>query len=284
MKPFLKWAGGKYKIIDRIQAALPKGKQLIEPFVGSGAVFLNVDFEEYLLSDANEDLITLYKIIQEHGQNFSLYASELFNLHNNVESVFYELRSEFNDCTDPIRKSAIFIYLNRHCFNGLCRYNAKGHFNVPFGRYTSPSFPTNEILNFYKKSKYATFEVADFSTTMQKANIGSVVYCDPPYAPLTTTANFSNYTKDGFSLHDQKILADLAQELAERGVPVVISNHDTDFTQSLYANAKITSFDVQRYISSSANNRNKASELIASYRYNIMTHLQADRVDCNESC
>jgi DNA adenine methylase len=100
---------------------------------------------------------------------------------------------------------------------------------------------------------------------MEQADAGSVVYCDPPYAPLTTTANFSSYTKDGFTLNDQQALADCAKKLIARGIPVVISNHDTALTQSLYAEAKITSFDVQRYISSNAGNRNKAAELIAFY-------------------
>ena len=265
MKPFLKWAGGKYKIIDRIQRALPNGRRLIEPFAGSGAVFLNTDFEEYLLADINEDLINLYKQVQEHGKEFVSYASVLFAPENNTETAFYDLRAEFNTCTDIARKSALFVYLNRHCFNGLCRYNSKGQFNVPFGRYTNPVFPTVEVLNFHEKSKRAVFEVADFKAIMEKADIGSVVYCDPPYAPLTTTANFSSYTKDGFTLDDQQALADCAQKLAARGIPVVISNHDTELTQLLYAKAKITSFNVQRFISSNINNRNAAAELIALY-------------------
>ena len=265
MKPFLKWAGGKYKIIDKIQKSLPNGRRLIEPFVGSGAVFLNIDFEEYLLADINSDLINLYKQVQEHGKDFANYASALFKPENNTQTAFYDLRAEFNACTDVARKSAIFVYLNRHCFNGLCRYNSKGQFNVPFGRYANPTFPAVEMLNFHEKSKRAVFEVADFKDIMGRADIGSVVYCDPPYAPLTATANFSSYTKDGFTLDDQQALADCAQKLAAREIPVVISNHDTELTQILYAKAKITSFNVQRFISSNAKNRNAAAELVALY-------------------
>jgi DNA adenine methylase len=265
MKPFLKWAGGKYKIINRIQQAIPSGKQLIEPFAGSGAVFLNIEFEEYLIADTNSDLINLYKQIQTHGEDFSAYASSLFTPGNNTETAFYELRAEFNSCTDIARKSAIFIYLNRHCFNGLCRYNSKGQFNVPFGRYSKPNFPSIEILNFHKKSQRAIFENSDFKTIMEKASIESVVYCDPPYAPLTPTANFSSYTKDGFTLDDQQELANYAKKLSAHGIPVIISNHDTELTRSLYKEAKITFFDVQRFISSNSSNRNKAAELIALY-------------------
>ena len=147
MKPFLKWVGGKYKIIDHILKNLPNGKKLIEPFAGSGAVFLNTDFEEYLIADTNTDLINLYKQVQTNGEDFIAYASALFIPDNNTETKFYTLRSEFNDCTEPARKAALFVYLNRHCFNGLCRYNSKGKFNVPFGRYSKPVFPNTAILN-----------------------------------------------------------------------------------------------------------------------------------------
>jgi len=265
MKPFLKWAGSKYKIMDRILNALPKGNRLIEPFAGSGAVFLNTNFEEYLIADTNADLINLFKQIQTHGDDFIDYASTLFTPGNNTETAFYELRNEFNNCVETVRKSALFIYLNRHCFNGLCRYNSKGKFNVPFGRYKQPTFPMEAIRNFQKKSKRAIFEIADFKATMNKADDGSIIYCDPPYAPLTATASFSAYTQLGFSMADQKALADHAKKITARGIPIIISNHDTEFTRSLYSEAKITSFDVQRFISSDANNRNKAAELIAFY-------------------
>ena len=265
MKPFLKWAGGKYKIINRILEVLPKGHQLIEPIAASGAVFLNTNYKEYLIADSNADLITLYKQIQEGGNSFIDFASELFTPKNNTEDAFYALREEFNHISDPSKKSAIFIYLNRHCFNGLCRYNSKGIFNVPFGRYSSPSFPKAEILNFYQKSEHAVFEVSDFRNTMAKASKESVVYCDPPYAPLTTTANFSAYTQDGFNAGDQEALAKCAKELSSNGIPVIISNHDTIYTRNIYSDAAIVSFDVQRFISSKANARGKAAELIALY-------------------
>lgn len=265
MKPFLKWAGSKYKIMDRILDTLPKGKRLIEPFAGSGAVFLNTDFDEYLIADTNADLINLFKQIQNHGDEFISYGATFFTPENNTESAFYTLRSEFNECVDPVKKSALFIYLNRHCFNGLCRYNSKGKFNVPFGRYAKPTFPAEAIRNFHTKSKRAIFEAADFKATMDKADEGCVVYCDPPYAPLTTTANFTAYTRNRFGAQEQHDLADYAKKLTVRGIPVIISNHNTEFTRAIYAEAKLTSFDVQRFISSDSTNRNKAAELIAVY-------------------
>ncbi len=264
-KPFLKWAGGKFKIIDKILAELPTGKRLIEPFVGSGAVFLNAPFDKFLLADTNEDLVNLFTFIQQEGQAFADYASTLFIPENNQAEVFYELRTEFNSTEDSKRKAALFIYLNRHCFNGLYRCNSKGGFNVPFGRYAKPAFPYAEVMNFYAKSQHAEFVSQSFITSMDMAKAGDVVYCDPPYAPLSPTANFSDYTAAGFSQEQQQQLANKAQELSQRGVSVVISNHDTPFTREIYQGASIIEFDVQRFISSKANQRNKAPELVACF-------------------
>jgi len=265
MKPFLKWAGGKYKIIDKIKASLPTGNRLIEPFAGSGAVFLNTDYSNYLIADSNADLITIFQFVQKEGLDFIEYAKGLFIPENNQQEIFYLLREEFNTTKDLRRKAAIFIYMNRHCFNGLCRYNSKGGFNVPFGKYASPTFPEKEMINFHEKSKNVVFKVSDFSETMKEAVKGDVVYCDPPYVPLNLTSNFTSYTQDGFGMDEQFKLASLANELMEKGIPVIISNHDTDFTRNAYATAKIEAFDVQRFISSNASNRNKASELIAVF-------------------
>jgi DNA adenine methylase len=265
MKPFLKWAGSKYKIVERIRNSLPPGKRLIEPFAGSGAVFLNTTYEEYLVADSNADLINLFEQIKSNGENFIEYAKPIFNEENNTESTFYRFREEFNDTKDFQRKAALFIYLNRHCFNGLCRYNSKGGFNVPFGRYAGPKFPEEEVRNFIKKSEKAIFKQAGFEETMASAREGDVVYCDPPYVPLSVTSNFTSYTQEGFGSKEQEILANAAYSLKKRGIPVVISNHDTAFTRAMYSSANIHAFDVQRFISRDVNNRGKAAELIAVF-------------------
>ncbi len=265
MKPFLKWAGSKYKIVERIRESLPRGKRLIEPFAGSGAVFLNTSYDVYLIADSNADLINLFNQVKTHGEEFIDYARALFDPSTNTESAYYALREEFNATGDVRRKSALFIYLNRHCFNGLCRYNSKGGFNVPFGRYSSPNFPSNEVRHFAEKSKAATFLLSDFVETMANAKEGDVVYCDPPYVPLSATSNFTDYTQDGFGGKEQEQLAISAQKLRSRGIPVVISNHDTVFTREIYASARIEAFQVQRFISRDAGNRGKAAELLASF-------------------
>lgn len=267
MKPFLKWAGGKLRIVDRIKALLPPGQRLLEPFVGSGALFLNTDYTAYLLADANADLINLYQQLQQGGQPFIDYCAAFFTVANNDESTFYQLRRHFNQTGDSLEKAALFVYLNKHCYNGLCRYNARGEFNVPFGRYKQPYFPATEMAAFQQKAQAATFQVQDFATTMDTAQPGDVVYCDPPYAPLSATANFTSYSAAGFGAAAQQKLAEMAHQLRQRGITVIISNHDTPFTRTLYATADDHQyFGVQRHISCDGANRTKAAELLAIYR------------------
>jgi DNA adenine methylase len=203
--------------------------------------------------------------LSDKGLDFVDYARGLFAEENNNQEVFYSFRQEFNETEDLDRKLAIFIYLNRHCFNGLCRYNSSNKFNVPFGRYRNPTFPEKEIINFFHKSQSVEFKVANFVDTMEKASVGDVVYCDPPYAPLNQTSNFTSYTKNDFTLDSQKELSAMASKLMNKGICVAISNHDTDFTRSIYNAAKINFFDVQRFISSDALNRSKAPELLAIF-------------------
>lgn len=240
---------------------------MIEPFTGSAAVFLNTDYEEYLLADSNPDLINLYQQLVDGGNDFIQYCRSLFTPSNNTENRYYALREEFNDIKDRRRKSALFLYLNKHCYNGLCRYNKKGKFNTPFGLYKTPRLPVKEMENFIAASGNTTFMHAAFTDTMQLARKGDVVYCDPPYAPLSKTAYFTDYHPGGFSWDDQLLLAGSAQKLAGRGVQVVISNHKTLEICELYRNAgaRISSFKVQRYISCNGSNRQKADEILAVF-------------------
>lgn len=265
VRPFLKWAGNKYQIVRQIKAVLPPGQRLIEPFAGSGAVFLNVDFSCYVVADANPDLISLYQIVQQEGESFIDYCRTFFRPENNSSEVFYSIRAHFNTTCDHREKAAMFVYLNRHCYNGLCRYNAKGEFNVPFGKYRHPYFPVKEMTYFYQRARTAVFRQADFEETMDAARRGDVVYCDPPYVPLSATANFTSYSSDKFGREEQLRLAHMAEKLANRGIPVVISNHNTEFTRQAYAVARISKFDVQRYISCDGANRHKAEELLAVF-------------------
>ncbi|MBI3959871.1 MAG: Dam family site-specific DNA-(adenine-N6)-methyltransferase, partial [Chloroflexi bacterium] len=173
MRTFLKWAGNKQRIVDRIAALLPAGQRLVEPFIGSGAVFLNTDYPAYRLADANGDLIDLYTRLQREGRDFIDFCRSLFVAQNNTPAAFYALRSTFNETSDSRLKSALFLYLNRYGYNGLCRYNASGGFNVPFGRYKKPYFPQVEMEAFWRESQTAQFCRADFVTTIQAARPGA---------------------------------------------------------------------------------------------------------------
>jgi len=264
-KPFLKWAGGKTKLCDRINEILPNGNRLIEPFVGSGAVFLNTNFEEYYLTDSNSDLINTFNHIKNDGVEFIEYVKQFFIPENNTKEKYLEFREIFNSTLDTRLKSALFIYINRHCFNGLCRYNSKGGFNVPFGKYNKIYFPENEMIFFHEKSKKAIFAVCDYKQSMENANTGDVVYCDPPYIPLSHTANFTTYSSGGFDLDEQENLVNIALKLKSKNIPVVISNHSTEWTINHYSDGIITEFEVQRNISCKGTERNKVKELLVLF-------------------
>lgn len=264
-KPFLKWAGGKLRVINKIRSSLPKGNRLIEPFVGSGSVFLNMNFNDFLLADINDDLINLFNRLQHEQDSFIYFCKQFFNAEFNTKQAFLALRSEFNSTNDKRLKAALFLYLNRHAFNGLIRYNSSGKFNTAFGDYKKPYFPENEMLVFIQKAKNAEFKCADYFVIMEEAREGDVVYCDPPYVPLSASANFTKYHTEAFGLSDQERLVDMARGLAAKGIPVIVSNHDTDFIQDLYRGSNIFSFDVQRNISCNGNTRFRAREVLAVF-------------------
>ncbi|WP_373777070.1 Dam family site-specific DNA-(adenine-N6)-methyltransferase [Glaesserella sp.] len=268
-RAFLKWAGGKYRLTDEIYRHLPKKACLVEPFVGAGSVFLNTPFERYVLADINPDLINLFNVIKYDVESYIQHAKALFTeTQANTATFYYERRQEFNLSTDRFRRSVLFLYLNRFGFNGLCRYNKKNEYNVPFGEYKTHYFPEKELRFFAEKAQKATFICADFHQTFQYlANNPDdyVVYCDPPYAPLQQETNFTHYARGGFSLEQQKALAEYAKKAQQLNIPVLISNHDTDFTREIYHGAEIKEFAVQRYISQHGHSRVKVNELFALF-------------------
>ncbi|STO55950.1 Dam family site-specific DNA-(adenine-N6)-methyltransferase [Grimontia hollisae] len=265
-RAFLKWAGGKYSLVEDIRRHLPEGKKLMEPFVGAGSVFLNTDYEQYRLADINPDLINLYNLLKQDPERYIDDAKRLFTPEYNQKSAYLAIREEFNQSKDPYLRSLYFLYMNRHGFNGLCRYNKKGGFNVPFGSYKKPYFPQAELEFFSEKAKKATFVCESYPQSFKRARRGSVIYCDPPYAPLSTTANFTTYASSGFSLDDQALLGEWARKVSiERRVPVLISNHDTALTRSLYHGAHFNMVKVKRTISRNGGGRNKVDELLALF-------------------
>lgn len=266
IRAFLKWAGGKYHLIDDIRRHLPDGDLLVEPFTGAGSVFLNTDYKNYLLTDINADLINLYNLLKSCPERFIRDARTFFNEQNNQSDRYYVLRQEFNRSRDTYQRSLLFLYLNRHGYNGLCRYNKSGGFNVPFGRYKKPYFPQAELEAFALKAQQARFLCCGYEQTFAQVRAGDVVYCDPPYAPLSATASFTGYTSGGFTNQDQIRLAQLAEHAStHQGATVLISNHELAFTKEIYQRAQLSSLKVRRTISRKGKQRIKVDELLALY-------------------
>ena len=267
-RPFLKWAGAKTKLLHAIRVAMPQETaRFVEPFVGSGAVALNLGITRNILSDTNRDLIAVYTTLQQEGDAFIESCAPLFTPENNSALAFYRLRDEFNVTTDARRKAALFIFLNRHGYNGLCRYNNRGRLNVPFGRYAGPRFPRERMRIFHAFLQTCELRHADFRAVVSETGPEDFVYCDPPYVPASSTANFTTYTQGGFGARDQTDLVACCQAAAARGACVAISNHDTPETRTLYHAAdECYELVVPRRISCHSESRHDAHELLAVFR------------------
>lgn len=274
IRPFLKYPGGKFKIYPSIINHLPRGKRLVEPFCGSCAIALNTDYPSYLLGDLNADIIQLCRQIKHGRIGFIKSCSNYFVPKNKKEDTYYELRERFNavardrlEGKSTRSSSQLFLYLNRHCYNGLSRYNKGGMFNVPFGHYERPYFPLREMLAFMDKAEDFTFFSGDFRACLDKVETGDVVYCDPPYSDPEDGISFKGYTSNGFSSENHRELVDRAKHLSAKGVPVVISNHDTLETRELYKDAKsIHTLETKRQIGCTAESRKKIrKEIVVIY-------------------
>lgn len=273
LRPFLKWAGGKTRVVPRLREALAEveGDRLVEPFVGSGAVFLNLPrFRRLLLADANADLVGVYRHVLADLDGLLAEARALFTPSHNTRDAYLAVRAEFNALDIGGRdRAARFLYLNRHGFNGLCRYNAAGGYNVPFGRYAAPALPEAQLRAVHRRlveAEHVEIVHADFRDVFAAhVRIGDVVYADPPYVPLSATASFTAYARQGFEAADQAELAAAARGAAGRGIPVLVSNHDLPSVRALYAGARVTSFPVRRSISRDGATRAEVAELLALF-------------------
>jgi len=259
MSTILKWAGNKTTIMPELIKHLPAGPRLVEPFAGSCAVMMATDYPHYLIADINADLINIYQVIKDEVEHFIAISKALFAC-NNFSEQYYVIREEFNHLhsLDLIWKAAYFLFLNRHCYRGLCRYNRAGHFNVPYGNYKAPYFPEAEIRTFAEKAQRATFICASYDETLALLVPGDVIYCDPPY-----DGTFSAYHTAGFTEDDQYQLASILERQASEGHPVIVSNSDTFLTRSLYRNFTHDRINVKRSIGVAAGEGKRADELIA---------------------
>ena len=271
--PFLKWAGGKIRHINDIKCHFPKhpiGKY-IEPFVGAGAMALNIDTtNDIIINDVNVDLGLVWTTIRDNVDELLYHSDLLFVPHNNTSESYYRLRTDFNTTATGTYRAALFIYLNKHCFNGLCRYNKKGEFNTPVGKYTSTYFPKIELINTSKIIKNWKIYTTDFRHIINQAENNDVVYCDPPYVPTSSTAYFTSYSPTGFSWKEHIDLTLEATKAKNRGSTVLISNHLTDKTKELYGDygAEIIPIEGSHRISANSTGRKTTSELLAIFRPN----------------
>ena len=265
VRPIFKWAGGKYNCVETILSALPSGKRLVEPFTGAATVFFNSNYSCYLLGEKNHDLNHFYHRLNTDKIAFIEYCRQFFTDENNSSDPYYRFRQDFNGCKIGKKRAALFLYLNRHGYNGLCRYNQSGQYNVPFGHHKTVKFPEEALLSFINRAVEVELLHADFKDTFSLAKKGDVIYCDPPYVPANPDQKSFNYCKNGFTLKDQSDLAALAVKYRRKGIPVIISNHDNNLTRQLYKEATIVSFPVKRNISCIGHKREPACELLAIF-------------------
>ena len=268
-KPFVKWAGGKRQIIDKLKQYIPdEFNTYYEPFVGGGALLFELSPKNAVINDSNKELMNVYSVLCNE-EKFKKMCSVLNSYEaNHSEEFFYELRNKdrnkktFNRLSDYTR-AARTIYLNKACFNGLYRVNSKDEFNVPFGKKTKVN--TYDGSNLITVSNYLTMnnvkiQCVDFEESVKTAKKGDFVYFDPPYD--SDTATFNSYTEEGFGKDEQRRLATVFKDLDERGVYVMLSNHNTILVKELYKDYHIYVIEAKRNINSNGKKRGKVEEVI----------------------
>ena len=261
---YLRWAGGKHRVVPRLRRFVPRDYQsrvYHEPFLGAASLFLSLGPKRAHLSDMNEDLIRSFQYVRERPHLVARYLSE--HAARDSEAYYYFIRGQYNSATAfSCAQAARFIYLNRTCFNGIFRVNRQGAFNVPYGKLRKPLFPDRDHLEQVSWALgSATLRAIPYQESLDEVDGGSFVYLDPPYPPLNGTSFFRHYTPDLFALEDQMELASLARRLIRRGCLVMVSNADTPVIRDLYDGLFITALRVRRYVSCKLV-KNAVSELV----------------------
>jgi DNA adenine methylase len=274
--PFVKWAGGKTQLLDRLDKLIPKTfDRYFEPFLGGGALFYhlssvkNMRFVAYL-SDLNQELINVYKVVKSNIEELiDILRAYKIEYHKCPEDFYYDLRDKFDfENSTRIEKAARLITLNKTCYNGLYRVNSNGRFNVPMGKYRNPIICDSKNLynaSLILGSLESHLYWEDYQKILtDKTQEGDFVYLDPPYNPITATANFTGYTGSGFTKRDQECLAKTFKELDARGCKVILSNSDTDYVRELYVDytKNIHQVIVRRSINSRTSKRIGHKELL----------------------
>lgn len=266
-RPFIKWAGGKARLIEQYKPFLPKDFDCYhEPFLGGGALFfhlapqLQAQGKKAYLSDLNPELVNVYQCVQ--GQVEALIAQLAEHQANHDKARYYQVRSTLE--TEPVKRAARFIYLNKTCFNGLYRENSQGLFNVPMGRYKNPKICAPDLL----RPASAALQLAEitqrpFTAVLDYAKSSlDFVYFDPPYQPLSDTSKFTAYSRYRFAEKEQIDLRDAIAQLAARKVRVLASNSDCPFIRELYKGFQVETITAARSINSKASKRGKITEVL----------------------
>lgn len=276
MQPFVKWAGGKRQLLPEIKKHLPKHfNNYFEPFIGGGALLFELGLENSIISDNNRVLIDTYIAIRDHLNELLPLLILLQDEHNSFDDkekskeYYYNKRERFNELIleedFSIERCALFLYLNKSCFNGLYRVNSKGLFNVPSNQKKKVNLFDRK--NFEQISYFLqTVQIfhQDFEITVQNAEEGDLVFFDSPYAPLNPTS-FDSYTKEGFSTEEHIRLSNVFRQLSDRGVYCILTNHNTEFIRDLYAEFNIFEVDAKRLINRDAKNRTGKELIVTNF-------------------
>ena len=265
-KPFVKWVGGKTQLLSELSARVPESfSRYYEPFVGGGALFFHLQPQRACLTDINPDLVNLYTVVRDKVEELI----EDLSHHVYEKEYFYRIRAidrtlEYEGWTD-VQRASRFIYLNKTCYNGLYRVNSKGQFNAPFGRYTNPTIlDIDNLYACHTALQKTVVEVANFQSIRRRVRANDFVYFDPPYAPLSATAKFTSYTKNGFDVDMQYALRDLCRALDKRSVRFMLSNSSAPLILDLYAEFNIEFVYATRSINSKAGKRGKIPEVVVT--------------------
>ena len=272
IEPFVKWAGGKKQLLDRLGARMPAtyGKYY-EPFIGGGALFLAIQSENAVINDTNEQLLNVYRQLKSDAEAVIFAVDKLDAEPCDVDR-YMTIRQAYNTKIQAYELdaecAALTIWINKHCFNGLYRVNSKGLFNVPYNnKVNGVSIDATNLRNIglYLRTNDVEIRQGDFEAACFDVQPGDFVYFDSPYVPISETANFTDYTKDGFSLEDHKRLAALYRRLSEQGVKLMLSNHNVPLVYELYSDFTIEQVDVRRAINRDASKRSGKEVIITNY-------------------
>ena len=270
--PFVKWAGGKRQLLPQIKERMPEQyNNYFEPFVGGGAALFGLLPAKALINDINKSLINAYRQIRNTPEEFLRAVRNLDeDMWEDGKKYYYSLREQYNDkmmkAEYDVELAALFIFLNKHCFNGLYRVNGKGLFNVPYNNSRASSVEEKSIMEISKYLHGVEIKDGDFEDACRVAKKGDFVFLDSPYAPLNPTS-FESYTKEGFDVESHRRLANLFDELTARGCYCMLTNHNTALINELYGNKgyRIDVVSVKRMINSDASNRVGEEVIICNY-------------------